>query len=111
MKGAVVVTDHAVLRWLERAEGIDVEKMRRGIAQLCAPAAAAGASKFSAMGITFIIKGNTVVTATPNSSPSTAIVQGARRNGGADPYSAPDDYESNKAKRRRGEGWRRGKRL
>jgi hypothetical protein len=42
------VSDHALLRYLERARGIDVELIRGHIALLCAPAAAAGARNYRA---------------------------------------------------------------
>jgi hypothetical protein len=59
------VTDHAVLRYLERARGFDVEAVRVHIATLCAPAVAAGASTFRAEGVRFEFQGPTVVTVAP----------------------------------------------
>ena len=39
MTAPLHVTDHAVLRYLERAHGLDVEAVRRHIAGLCATGA------------------------------------------------------------------------
>jgi hypothetical protein len=38
------VSDHAVLRYLERVGGFDVERLREEIAHRCRPAAEAGAT-------------------------------------------------------------------
>ncbi|MFC3074672.1 hypothetical protein [Shinella pollutisoli] len=43
MTPPVQVTDHAVLRYLERAHGLDVEAIRRHIAGQCATGAQLGA--------------------------------------------------------------------
>jgi diphthamide biosynthesis methyltransferase len=57
------VSDHALLRYLERARGIDVELIRGHIALLCAPAAAAGARNYRAAdGVTYVFKKGHVVT-------------------------------------------------
>jgi hypothetical protein len=47
------VSDHAVLRFLERVHGFDVEAVRRHIEELCAPAMAVGASSLRAEGVRF----------------------------------------------------------
>jgi hypothetical protein len=36
MKTAILVSDHAVLRWLERVEGYDIESLRADIARIAA---------------------------------------------------------------------------
>ncbi|WP_102226902.1 hypothetical protein [Acidimangrovimonas sediminis] len=43
-KSIVTVTDHAVLRYLERVEGLDVERVRREIGRRVDRVALAGAS-------------------------------------------------------------------
>lgn len=60
------VTDHAVLRYLERARGLDVEAVRRHIADLCAPYTAVGARTVHAEGIKFELGTGKVITCTPN---------------------------------------------
>lgn len=51
----VRVSDHAVLRYMERVQGFDVEAVRAHIASLCAGAAATGASTVIAEGKRFEI--------------------------------------------------------
>lgn len=43
-----VVTDHALLRWLERVYGIEVEYMRNALFDQVKDVAASGASQWSA---------------------------------------------------------------
>lgn len=61
----VSVTDHAVLRYLERVKGFDVEAVRRHIVDMCDGPAAVGAVVVNAEGVKFEIRGNVVVTITP----------------------------------------------
>lgn len=56
------VTDHAVLRYLERGHGIDVAAARAHIAQLCANGARYGAHAVAVEDVKFILVGGTVVT-------------------------------------------------
>lgn len=59
-----VVTDHAVLRYLERARGVDVEAARAEIAAKVARGVAAGAAFVTHDGLRFVIRsGRVVVTA------------------------------------------------
>lgn len=53
---APVVSDHAVLRYLERVGGIDVEALRQAIGARTAVAAALGASGVSVDGLTYVIQ-------------------------------------------------------
>lgn len=57
-----VVTDHAVLRYLERAHGLDVEHFRAHIRELVTLGAAAGATGVIVEGVKFVLEGDTVVT-------------------------------------------------
>jgi hypothetical protein len=59
------VTDHAVLRYLERALGLDVEGMRVKIAALCQDACDAGALSIKTHGAVFVFEGRAVVTVLP----------------------------------------------
>lgn len=60
------VTDHVVLRYLERVQGLDVESIRKRIADACAPAVAAGASSARLDGFFFKFGGgDTVITVLP----------------------------------------------
>lgn len=59
------ITDHAVLRYLERVRGFDVEAVRREIAASCAVAADhPSASSVLSNGFRFIIKADAVITVT-----------------------------------------------
>jgi len=60
------VTDHAVLRFIERRCNIDVEAVRKKIDDLVAPAIKAGARTVKADGVQFIIHNGHVVTTLAN---------------------------------------------
>ena len=66
------VTDHAVIRFLERAKGFDIEAVRTHIASLCAQPMAVGAICVRAEGVKFEIDPctQTVVTCTTGSGMS-----------------------------------------
>jgi hypothetical protein len=57
-----VVSDHAVLRFLQRVQGIDIEKVRQHIATTCAPAIAAGAVTLKADGAQYCFRNGAVIT-------------------------------------------------
>lgn len=56
------VTDHAVVRYLERELGFDIEAIRQTIAIETAPAVAMGAEALKKGGLRYILKGGKVVT-------------------------------------------------
>lgn len=64
------VTDHAVLRFLERVRGVDVQAVRREIQDVCASAVGTGAVCVKALGVKFELDhhGN-VLTVTPDVGP------------------------------------------
>lgn len=55
----ITVTDHCVLRYLERVEGLDVEGIRSAIAGITAPALDAGASGTVQDGWRYVLKPET----------------------------------------------------
>lgn len=55
-KRRIRVSDHAVLRYLERVGGVDVERLRREIGRRVEEAAALGASGVTIGGFSFRIK-------------------------------------------------------
>lgn len=57
-----VVSDHAVLRFLQRVQGIDIEKVREHIATTCAPAIAACATTLKADGAQYCFRNGAVIT-------------------------------------------------
>lgn len=52
----VIVTDHAVLRYIERRHGLDVEALRAEIAASCATGAAYGAHYVLADGVRYVLR-------------------------------------------------------
>jgi len=57
-----IVTDHALVRYLDRSLDIDVEAVRKQIAEETAPAIATGAVAMHKEGLRYIFKGGKVVT-------------------------------------------------
>ena len=62
----VRISDHAVLRYLERAMDFNIEIVREHIASICAAPAAFGANCVRAEGLRFEIAMNTVTTVRPD---------------------------------------------
>jgi hypothetical protein len=59
------VTDHALVRWLERQHGADLRAYREAIAQTVKDAVNVGASKVTIDGMTYVLEKNNVVTVVP----------------------------------------------
>ncbi len=55
----VNVTDHALIRWLERVHGIDMDAMRAEIAEAVHDALAAGATALTADGAHYVLNPQT----------------------------------------------------
>lgn len=68
-KEPIRVTDHAVLRYMERAMGLQVETVREHILETCVHAAAFGAVAVKAEGLKFVIQDNVVVSVVPDRLP------------------------------------------
>lgn len=62
-KPSVQVSDHAVLRYLERKGGFDIERLRLEIGKRAEPAHQAGATSVIVDGIAFLIANGVVTTA------------------------------------------------
>jgi len=62
----IPVSDHAVLRYLERVRGFDVEAVRLHIWRICGPAARVGATCLRAEGAKFEFKSGRVITVVPD---------------------------------------------
>jgi len=56
------ITDHAVLRFLERVYGVDIEAIRRGIGRRVDEAVEQGASGVHHCGFRYVIDNGTVIT-------------------------------------------------
>lgn len=65
-KEPVRISDHCVLRYLERAMGLNVELVRAHILSICAAPVSFGAVCVRSDGLRFEIASNTVVTVTPD---------------------------------------------
>lgn len=64
MTRRVHVTDHALIRYLERALGVDTEGLRRRIARAARPGAEKGADAIIVDGVRFCLSDHTVTTVT-----------------------------------------------
>lgn len=60
------VTDHAVIRYLERCKGVDIEAIRLHIWKTCEGAVKTGATCIRAEGVKFEFASGTVITVTPD---------------------------------------------
>lgn len=65
-KDPIRVSDHAVLRYLERAMGLNIEMVREHILQVCVAPASFGAVCVRAEGLRFEIVRNAVTTVVPD---------------------------------------------
>lgn len=65
MSRPVFISDHALMRYIERVHGIDVEPLRKEIRAIVADAAAAGAARVKRGGFEYVIQDNTVTTVLP----------------------------------------------
>jgi hypothetical protein len=58
----VIVSDHALVRYLERALGLNIDSARWAIEHAVREAVACGASSVRSGGLTYMIQGNRVTT-------------------------------------------------
>lgn len=56
------VSDHAVVRWLERKRGFDIQAIRTEIAECCRNGVAMGATAVTVGNVKFAIMGNVICT-------------------------------------------------
>lgn len=74
----MIISDHALIRWLERRYGVDLQPYRDELRELVEPFAAVNAiDPCIAEGCYAVIKGNTVTTILP-SKPSTQAARDSR---------------------------------
>lgn len=62
----VHVTDHALVRWLERSRGIDMELLRSQLAELAQPCVDAGVKHAPLDDLWLIFDGNVLTTVSPS---------------------------------------------
>jgi hypothetical protein len=72
------VTDHALLRFLERGAGIDLNRVRREMAQAAATGVRHGARIVIFGGAKLVIRGGAVVTALPRNGLADPAAGGSR---------------------------------
>lgn len=82
MKQRVIVTDHAVLRYLERVGGFEISALRRQISDRIRPFVGLGATGILIDGHVYVVDertdGNFVVTVLPKVRPAPVLL-GSRR--------------------------------
>ena len=61
----IIVTDHALVRWLERARGIEMEDIRAELADIARPYAKIGAMHAEVGGLWLVFDGVKLVTVQP----------------------------------------------
>jgi hypothetical protein len=61
-KPRLLVTDHAIVRYLERVGGFDIDGLRHQIARRCESGASVGASSVIVEGFAFLIGDGQVIT-------------------------------------------------
>lgn len=81
----IIISDHALLRYIERVQGFDLDPLRKAIADIVTLPASAGASTTTVDGYTycFVDRGPDVVVTTIlfNSMRTQQYVKHTRRNG------------------------------
>lgn len=79
MKPEIRVTDHAVLRYLERAHGLDIEAVRSHLAGRAMTGVQLGASAVIIEGVKLILKDSVLITVYKLSWPSWRAEQSGGR--------------------------------
>ena len=74
----VMVTDHVLVRFLERVKGVDMAAVRAEIAGIVEGALGIGATKFTAGGITYVLdpKKRAIITVVFGTTPLAAFRRG-----------------------------------
>lgn len=62
----ILVTDHALLRWLERAHDLDIEEMRQRLAKIAQPYADLRVAEAEIGGLYFVFRDDKLITVKPN---------------------------------------------
>lgn len=78
----IIVTDHALVRYLERVQGFDLEPVRQAILAI-ARKAGASANSISFGGFTYALKEGRVTTIIPGTSGQSSRLKSERHNGTA----------------------------
>lgn len=104
----ITVTDHGLLRYIERAYGVDLEKVRDEIADKVKAAVGVGAASLSQQGLTFILDYTSgvawVKTVVPNQSAAAARLR-AKITKGVTPRRHADSKSEYHKRVRRGDAY------
>lgn len=75
-----IITEHALLRWIERRHGIDIEAMRLELQELVEPYVAVRAAHAPLGGLYAVIRDTRVTTVTPTKPRGSALGKHDREN-------------------------------
>jgi hypothetical protein len=79
---AAIVTDHCLLRYIERVKGVDLDVLRAEIVAIVGPAVKCGATSVSSAGFTYCLAPTGAVkTIVPGATPNGARMKAIRHNG------------------------------
>ena len=73
-----LVSDHALVRWLERAYGWDMEGLRRELEEIVSDAVSAGATQLRKDGCVFVFADGCLLTVIPAEKGNAARLAGRR---------------------------------
>lgn len=71
----VIITDHALVRWLERARGIDLELLRKQLAEIAQPYVDLKVKHACVGGVWLVFHENKLVTVTPDRPDVASLVR------------------------------------
>jgi hypothetical protein len=77
------VSDHALLRYIERVRGIDIDRLRGELADKVQGAVNLGAASYAVDGVTFRLIDNRIVTIIDSKSSHSARINAGRKTGKA----------------------------
>lgn len=105
----IVVTDHALVRYLERRYGMDFSAWRKEITDLCETAAHTGAESFSVDNVKFMFARNggsdiSVTTVLERTMGGSRTKGQKNQQWHADPQRRIDHHDARQARRRRQNG-------
>jgi hypothetical protein len=77
----LVISDHALMRYMERVLGLDLEPYRDDIRGKISSACHAGASRVSTGGFTYQLRSGVLTTITEGASPQSSVMRASQFNG------------------------------
>lgn len=96
----VQITDHALVRWLERARGIDMEELREVLSDLAQPFVDVRAKHAECDGVWFVFDGEKLVTIVDTKPTTRSLLKNdRRRQNNTHKRNAPMPWQGRKRKR------------